>query len=630
MTLGNIFLLSIIGLSILSLIMLLIGKEIRWMMRGIVILLLFSVSLLTYQFITSDFTNFYVWEYSSKSLPIVYKISGIWAGQEGTYLLWATVVLSAVWRLSEKREERKTIAISLIVGIFLSILTFSMSPFRSIYEMDPSLEPGFVPPDGNGLNPLLQDPWMTVHPPVMFISYGLITIPFACAVVYLLSKDKEWERRSREWTRWTWFFLTLGIALGGYWSYKVLGWGGFWAWDPVETSSLIPWLTLTAFMHASSIYRKRGEFTLASPILAIVSFIFVLYAAFITRSGLWESVHAFAESATGPLLAASIIITTFFLLFLVLKKNKEKERKEESGGIITRTNLFYASLILFAILTFISFFGTTLPLIFKTIMGTETTVPKEFFNLYSYPFVILLLSILGLCTIYKPSEKEKQIKIFLFVLVLSIFLAFIAPNPDYYIISHESEFYWTSNAFIRLLGSVSLLSIIPALLFLFYTAGYKLLKERTYHHLIHIGVGLILIGAIFSTSFDSSYILLYSTDEIGKVKEVGKYEIQLYNVEMGMEEGKWIQRAYINIYSHGRWIGGGYANFIRDERWGDVTYVMIHRGITEDVYVIFQGVGMGKERVYIPITVEIKPFISLLWIGIVFLCAGIFLIMGRD
>ncbi|MCE8423886.1 MAG: cytochrome c biogenesis protein CcsA, partial [Candidatus Methanoperedens sp.] len=194
-------------------------------------LLTLAYVLLTYYFAVSDFTYEYIWEFSSIDLPMIYKISGTWAGQQGTYLMWVCIIfISAAWLvLTTKhatRLARRTQIITLLIGLYFIVLTLIQTPFKSIYEGRPDLI-GYVPPDGNGLNALLVNFWMVVHPPLMFIGYAAMTIPFAAAIVYLITKEEGWEELSRQWSRFTWLFLGMGIAIGGVWAYLVLGWGGF-------------------------------------------------------------------------------------------------------------------------------------------------------------------------------------------------------------------------------------------------------------------------------------------------------------------------------------------------------------------------------------------------------------------
>ena len=278
-----------------------------------------------------------------------------------------------------------------------------------------TLPPDFVPEVGNGLNALLVNFWMTVHPPLMFIGYATMTIPFAAAIVYLFTKEDGWEELGRQWARFTWLFLGMGIAVGGVWAYLVLGWGGFWAWDPVETASFIPWLTLTAFMHAASLHRKnKATFSIAAPILAVVSFILVLYAAIVVRSGIFNSVHAFGDSSTGTLLLVFIGITTLVSIILGLRRYfEEPDKLEEDRGFWNKTNIFYVTLLLFVVLAFISFWGISFPAFIQITQGLKVGVAsdtKNFFNIWSYPFTIILLLALGFCLNYNEKEKEEQKK----------------------------------------------------------------------------------------------------------------------------------------------------------------------------------------------------------------------------
>ncbi|MCZ7399467.1 MAG: cytochrome c biogenesis protein CcsA, partial [Candidatus Methanoperedens sp.] len=359
-------------------------------------LLTFAYLLLTYYFVTGDFTYEYVWQYSSRDLPLIYKISGTWAGQPGTYLLWVWVIfLSAAWLAQTTKHAtplaRRTQIITLAIGLYFIVLTLIQTPFKSIYELAENVPLGFVPPDGNGLNALLINFWMIVHPPFMFIGYATMTIPFAAAIVYLLTKEEGWEELGRQWARFTWLILGMGIAVGGVWAYVVLGWGGFWAWDPVETASFIPWLTLTGFMHAAALHRKnKTTFSIAAPMLSAVTFILVLYAAIVVRSGLFNSVHAFGDTSTGTLLITSIFITGAVSLALGMRRYlEEPDKVEEDKGFWNKTNIFYVTLLLFVILAFISFWGITYPVFIQLTQGFKVNVAsdtKNFFNVWSYPF----------------------------------------------------------------------------------------------------------------------------------------------------------------------------------------------------------------------------------------------------
>ena len=483
-------------------------------------LLTFAYLLLTYYFVTGDFTYEYVWQYSSRDLPLVYKISGTWAGQPGTYLLWVWVIfLSAAWLAQTTKHAtplaRRTQIITLAIGLYFIALTLIQTPFKSIYELA-DIPLGFIPVDGSGLNALLINFWMIVHPPLMFIGYATMTIPFAAAIVYLLTKEDGWEELGRQWARFTWLILGMGIAVGGVWAYVVLGWGGFWAWDPVETASFIPWLTLTGFMHAAVLHRKnKTTFSIAAPMLSAVTFILIIYAAIVVRSGLFNSVHAFGETSTGPLLLIATLIITIVSLVLGMRRYlEETDKVEEDKGFWSKNTIFYVTLLLFVILAFISFWGITYPVFIQLTQGLKVNVAsdtKNFFNVWSYPFTILLMLALGFCLNYKESEKEKQKKTLFIVAALSI-IAMFPRTETFYVLDHSSPFWVKEPPIYKLIGSISVLSILPSLIYATaaiyqYFSGYlKLTNARVKIKgigiaIVHIAVILTLFGAIISSNF---------------------------------------------------------------------------------------------------------------------------------
>ncbi len=486
-------------------------------------LLTFAYLLITYYFVVSDFTYEYVWQYSSRDLPLVYKIAGTWAGQPGTYLLWVWVIfISAAWLAQTTKHAtalaRRTQIITLAAGIYFTVLTLIQTPFKSIYELS-NVPAGFVPPDGSGLNVLLVNFWMTVHPPLMFIGYAAMTIPFATAIVYLLTKDEGWEELGRQWARFTWLFLGMGIAVGGVWAYLVLGWGGFWAWDPVETASFIPWLTLTGYLHAASLYRKnKTTFSIAAPMLASVSFILVLYAAIVVRSGIFNSVHAFGETSTGTLLIISIVIAAVISLVLGMRRYfEEPETDEEDKGLWNKTNIFYITLLLFVILAFISFWGITFPVFIQLTQGLKVNVAsdtKNFFNIWSYPFTIILLLALGFCLSYKESDKKTHIQNLAAVAALSVITMFLRTG-NFYVLDHTSPFFVREPTLYKLIGSISLISIFPSLIYATWGIVNRLQEYLRITSLrprikgigiaaVHFGVVFIIFGAIISASFTST------------------------------------------------------------------------------------------------------------------------------
>ena len=287
----------------------------------------------------------YVFRHSSTDLAFFYRISALWAGQEGSLLLWAWAILIMLLFVqytghtklfAESRLMDITRMISLgIASVFLLMLVVdnpfaayrimqggtvgltNWNPFALLYDV----------PYGQGMNPLLRNPWMAVHPPVLFLGYAAFTIPFAAAIANLILDDDNWTKIARDWMRISWLFLTLGIGLGGFWAYEVLGWGAwYWTWDPVETSSLIPWITSTAFLHART-RARHGEYGFLGPMLAVFSFILVIFATFVTRSGIWASVHSWQDfSLEGGIIAVFLLVLTGSSTILLAKRYFEDDR----------------------------------------------------------------------------------------------------------------------------------------------------------------------------------------------------------------------------------------------------------------------------------------------------------------
>ncbi len=289
----------------------------------------------------------YVFNHSSTDLSWFYRLSAFWAGQEGSLLLWTwaiLVMLMLVRRSGQTKELAGTkimditaIITMAITSVFLMLLVID-NPF-SAFRVLPSgsVEPTnwnpfailYDVPYGQGMNPLLRNPWMAVHPPVLFLGYAAFTIPFAAAVGNLIINDERWTLIARNWMRISWLFLTLGIGLGGFWAYEVLGWGAwYWTWDPVETSSLIPWITATAYLHAQT-RTKYGEYGFLASMLAVASFILVIFATFVTRSGMWASVHSWQDfTSEGLVIAIFLVILTGTSVYLLGKRYFENEQEE--------------------------------------------------------------------------------------------------------------------------------------------------------------------------------------------------------------------------------------------------------------------------------------------------------------
>lgn len=528
----------------------LFGAVEKWMIRIFAISLSTAFLLLSYVFVISDFTLTYVWQFSSKYYPFYYKLGGALAGQQGTMLFWAALIsIGALW-LGRGKDSgatfvKKSQLLTVIIGLFFVYLTVLDSPFATIYQTYPDISGNFIPEDGNGMNPLLLDPWMVSHPFTTFLGYASTTVPFAAAIVYLLSTLKGaagtaeaniaqrlWVTKGLQWMRVSWFFLTLSMAFGGIWAYKTLGWGGFWGWDPVETAMLLPWLMLTAAIHVVIEHRRdKHKYNIMAPVLVAFSFSMVVYATAVTRSGVFESVHSFISGDVGKYILALVFISFLLPLILgIMKYLMAGIREREDESIINRTNIFYSAIIVFLIINLISFFGITFPPVIKLITTNKYAVTKQFFNIWLYPFFILMLLLIGVGLQYTPSKKKDALISFSFFALLTLVMALIKPNQDYNIVDYTSFISAQKPFLYETIGEISALSVIPPVLYILYGAfvriNNRMLKSKNRRYqlretgiiLIHLGVALISIGIVFSSLFTTEFSASLDKNDIGSSK----------------------------------------------------------------------------------------------------------------
>jgi cytochrome c-type biogenesis protein CcmF len=345
---------------------------------------------------THDFSIKFVASYTSANLPKVYTFTAFWAGQSGSMLFWALILTlyAAIAVFANRQSNRRlmpwvTGTLSVISLFFLMAMCFGANPYERL---------DWIPPDGRGMNPQLQNPGMAIHPPMLYLGLVATAVPFAFAIGALIARklDAEWLGAVRRWALLSWFFLTIGIVLGMWWAYVELGWAGYWAWDPVENSSFLPWLTGTAFLHSIMIQEKRGMLRKWNIILVMATFLLSILGTFITRSGIIESVHAFAQSPVGNWFLGFLIVATALSAWLVVKRLPEMEAKAELESMVSREAAFlYNNLVLVGI-CFATLWGTLFPILSEWVKGEKITVGAPFFNSVNGPLGLLLLALTGI------------------------------------------------------------------------------------------------------------------------------------------------------------------------------------------------------------------------------------------
>ena len=356
-----------------------------------------ACALLISAFLTDNFSLNYVVQNSSRAQPLPFKISALWGGQGGSLLLWTLVLASYGWAVSaggrRSGQELSPAATSVVCAttlFFAALVAFAANPFAPVV--------GAAPSDGMGMNPLLQNYWMQIHPPTLYIGYVGCTVPFAFAVSALLHRrfDQQWVSVIRRWVLFTWIVLTVGIVLGGVWAYETLGWGGYWAWDPVENASLMPWLAATAFLHSIMLQARRGLLKNWNIALVTLTFLLSVFGTFLTRSGVVQSVHSFAESGIGGYFLGFLCATMVATALLILNRRGELASDARIDNPLSREGVFMLNNWLLLGATFAVLFGTVYPTLSEAIGGSRVVVDKSYFNTVMAPIGLALLALTGI------------------------------------------------------------------------------------------------------------------------------------------------------------------------------------------------------------------------------------------
>ncbi len=494
-------------------------------------MLVISLYLLS-NILAHNFQLTYVWKYSGTELPGHLLASCFFAGQEGSFLLWGLMLALIGYILmpyvARKGYEPYVMGFYSLILIFILLILIVKSPFAYVWETFPGeVAEGFIPHKGRGLNPILQNYWITIHPPILFLGYSAMSVPFSFAMAALLKKDfKNWINVSLPWTLFASGVLGFGIMLGGYWAYETLGWGGFWAWDPVENSSLIPWLISVALIHTMMVQNRTGGLVKTNIILASLTFIFVLFATFLTRSGILgdSSVHSFADPGNlvyGLLLAMmGFFLALTFILLLMRVKDMPKNIENQSRFSSREFGLAIGALILLLI-TFIVLFGTSWPLIEPLFGDGRYSIDAAWYNKWTMPFALLMLLV---NTVYifarwrKTSTKALLKKLLpsfisgIFLSAVSLFLGIT--NPAHLLLIFAVVFSVYSNTE-------------------FISSAIRKSFASTGAFFAHIGIAVLILGALSSGSYESNEIIrLAKGDTINvfgyNITHLGKKQIELH------------------------------------------------------------------------------------------------------
>lgn len=447
-------------------------------------LLFFAVLILLSSFLNNEFQYAYIYNNSDRGMSLIYKIAALWAGNEGSFLIWLFILnICGLFVIYKKDEFEKPVLGAVILSqIFILAILLIKNPFTYVWDYFPGeMQPGEIPGDGSGMNPLLLDPWMVAHPPVLFLGYASSTVIFGYAIAALLFKKfDEWIKPAYPWLLFSTLTLGIGIFMGGYWAYKVLGWGGYWGWDPVENSSLIPWLISVALLHGMILQKRKSMLKKGNIAMALGYFLLVIYSTFLTRSGVLSdfSVHSFGKSEVTVYLAAGIAVFLGISVYLFYKRFNDIKSSESDAGFFTFETVLTYGIITLAIYAVVIFSGTSLPL-FSGFMANPLSVTEKFYNNISIPFGVMILGfiIAFVLTIGKFEKRELALCAGTAISAAVLFNVFFTFNALAYIFSIISFF------------------LVSLLLFHFYRSRKTWLLPSG---LAHLGIAVFVIGVIIS------------------------------------------------------------------------------------------------------------------------------------
>ncbi len=609
-------------------------------LHTIFFLILFASAILLFLLVTRDFSVRYVADYTSRDLPLVYTLSAFWAGQAGSLLFWELILaiytVIVLWRYRE--HPHLPVITAIIAGVhlfFTLVLTFLTRPFETL---------PFTPPDGAGLNPLLQDPAMALHPPTLYLGYVGFTIPFAFAMAALILRkaDAEWIRRTRAWTIISWLFLTAGIVLGGQWAYIELGWGGYWAWDPVENAAFIPWVTATAFLHSVMIQQAKGMLKTWNISLIALTFFFTIFGTFLTRSGVVQSVHAFAESNLGTYFLVFLGLVALFSVYLILTRSHLLKGEASFEGILAKETSFLVNNILFLGLAFATFWGTIFPILSEAVTGKKVTVGPPFFNQVNAPIFLAVIILMGICPLIawrrsSPAKLGRNLLIPGLVGLLSWVVFFFQTHRFGVSLAYASSVFVIASILYDFASEAKVRRSFhpeePAL-----RAIWNLMRARSRKYggyLVHLGIVIMAIGIVASSAFKQETTVKL---EPGQQTEFAGFVFRYKGIEFQHEPGKVIASGTLEAHpvndtsTNGsfRWILRPAKVFHRTADQPH-TEVDIRRIGVDDLYTILAGYQTGSDKEnFATFKFLYMPGVNFIWWGFyVVVIGGLFALFGK-
>ena len=590
------------------------------------VMITLAVVALEYLILTDDFHNAYVAGHSNRALPTYYKVAVLWAGQEGSLLFWTWLLAVygglAVLLNRAKNQQLMPYVIAVLMStaaFFAAITFFAANPFAELYMTTAGGAEPFTAFDGKGLNPLLQYHSMVIHPPMLYLGYVGFVVPFAFAMAALITKQlgDNWIRITRRWTMVPWMFLGAGVLLGGRWAYSVLGWGGYWGWDPVENASLLPWLSGTAFLHSVMIQEKRGMLKVWNIVLVITTFFLCIFGTFLTRSGIVSSVHAFAQSGIGPFFAVYLGVVTFFSVSLLFMRLEFLKSENKLDSMVSRESGFLFNNWVLLAAVFAVLWGTLFPVISETVVGETVTVGAPYFNKVAIPIGLLLLLLTGVGPLFawRKTSFQSLKRNFTVPLAIAVVVGAILAAAG------VRHFYaWVSLFLATFVGVCTLQEFYKGARTRqrtggenFFQAIYNLTMMNTRRYggyVVHLGIVMLFVGFAGQAFQAQVKGLMLEGDEL-RVKD---YVLRAQKISTADNPNYSSMELTLDITKNGKSLG----TLTPDRRFfkaseQPTSHVAIRSGFTEDLYTVLAG--QDQETGKAVVEVFVNPLVRWVWIG---------------
>ncbi len=610
-------------------------------------LLTLTAGILIYLLVNNHYEVQFVYQVTSRSMPTYLKITAWWGGQSGSLLFWswlmsafASLVTLRKWDRDREFLPWVIVVACITMAFFIGMNVFFENPFAQLFQTFDGITPHtfqpvnsilYTPTDGRGLNPLLRHPGMIIHPPMLYLGFVSFVIPYAFAIAALITgrTDDRWIRLTRRWALWAWLFLSCGLVLGSRWAYDVLGWGGFWGWDPVEIAAFMPWLTGTAFLHSVMIQEKRGMLKHWNMLLVILTYDLVIFGTFLTRSGVLSSVHAFAQSAIGPFFFAFIGLTLITSVALIIYRWSDLKSETQMTSMLSREALFLLNNLLFMSILVVCFWGVIYPLVSELFTGAKVTVGPPFYERATAPLFASLMLLMGIAPLSAWGHSTVQ----------TLGRAIWKPALVAVVLTAVLFFTYTKNVG-ALIGFFLVALVILVTLYEYLRGGYA--RQRTQGeniftalwrltgrnrrryggYIIHISMMLMAVGILGIESFQVS---TQGRIGVGEKLNISDYTITYKQLASWDDQPKGVNytRATVDVYRNGIFLGELHP---RKDYYYDSQQTMTIPGeratLRDDLYVLLID-WEPASTTGATFKVFVNPLVNWLWLGSLLFLAGI-------